>query len=225
MFSNKAYNFLLKFPVDNALPGGVSTINPYINKTTAAYTKSFLYKFYNDNNKRVFLFGINPGRFGGGLTGISFTDPVALSECCGIPNILGSKKELSSDFIYSVITEFGGVDKFFSRFFMTALYPLALVKDGKNFNYYDEPRIFEKLKESIGYSIKGQSDIGADKSVVISLGKKNGEYLARFNQELNLFSHIEVLEHPRYIMQYKRKSIHQYIKTYIGTLNKYWTNE
>jgi len=222
MFADKAFNFLVNFPVDLNLPGGVGIINPYLNKTTSDYTNSFFQKFFNDNNNRVFLFGINPGRFGGGLTGISFTDPVALSECCGIPNFLGNKKELSSDFIYSVINEFGNADKFFKRFFLTALYPLALVKDGKNFNYYDNSAIFQKLKESIVYSLKEQTDIGAERSVVISLGKKNGDYLKMFNDELKLFSHIEVLEHPRYIMQYKRKSIRKYIDDYLIALNKYY---
>ena len=221
MFSDKAFNFLVNFPVDSDLPGGVGTINPYLNKTTSDISKTFFNKFFHDNNKRVFFFGINPGRFGGGLTGISFTDPVALSECCGIPNNLGTKKELSSDFIYSVINEFGGADKFYKRFFLTALYPLALVKDGKNFNYYDNSQIFDKLKDSIALSIKGQTDFGADRSVVISLGKKNGDYLAKFNKELKLFSHIEILEHPRYIMQYKRKSMRKYIDDYLNVLNKY----
>ncbi len=222
MFSTKALNFLVNFPAELNLPGGVDTINPYANKSTSEFTKIFFDKFYNDNNKRIFLFGINPGRFGGGLTGISFTDPVALSEYCGIPNPLGSKKELSSEFIYSVINEFGGVNKFFNRFFLTALYPLALVKDGKNFNYYDNSLIFDTLKGAITNSIKGQSGFGADKSVVISLGKKNGGYLNMFNKELKLFNHVEILEHPRYIMQYKRKSIRKYIDAYLDILNKYY---
>jgi hypothetical protein len=222
MFSTKAFNFFVNFPVDSNLPDSVGTINPYANKTTSEFTNIFLTKFFNDNNPRVFLFGINPGRFGGGLTGISFTDPVALSDYCHIPNTLGTKKELSSEFVYSVINEFGGSDKFYKRFFLTAIYPLALVKDGKNYNYYDNNLIFDKLKESIAYSIKSQAGFGAEKSVVISLGKKNGDYLTRFNHELKLFRHIEILEHPRYIMQYKRKSIRKYIADYLNILNKYY---
>jgi len=220
-FAKKVFNLLVNFPVESNLPGGVGIINPYENKSTSDYTKIFFNKFFNDNNKRVFLFGINPGRFGGGLTGISFTDPVALSEYCGIPNSLGNKKELSSDFIYSVINEFGGVDKFFKRFFLTAIYPLALIKDGNNFNYYDDSLIFGKLKESILYSIKEQAHFGADKSIAISLGRKNGKYLSRFNKELKIFSHIEILDHPRFIMQYKRKSIRKYIDNYLNILNRY----
>ena len=94
--------------------------------------KQFYNRFYNDTNKRIYLIGINPGRFGGGTTGIAFTDPINLQVKCEIENKFAKKQELSSDFIYKLIDEFGGVENFFSKFYLTALYPLALIKDGKN---------------------------------------------------------------------------------------------
>ena len=100
--------------------GDVELINPYANAEVKNVVKLFYKKFYNDNHKRIFALGINPGRFGGGLTGISFTDPVALRENCGIENDLGDRKELSSKFIYTVIENFGGAQKFFSNVFLTA---------------------------------------------------------------------------------------------------------
>ncbi len=35
---------------------------------------------------RYLILGINPGRFGGGITGIPFTDPIRLQNICGIEN-------------------------------------------------------------------------------------------------------------------------------------------
>ena len=46
--------------------------------------EAFFYKFYSDSNPRRMIFGINPGRFGAGTTGINFTAPKQLQEFCGI---------------------------------------------------------------------------------------------------------------------------------------------
>ena len=51
--------------------------------------------------QRHLLLGINPGRFGGGVTGIPFTDPIRLQNVCGIENNFEKKQELSSVFIYA----------------------------------------------------------------------------------------------------------------------------
>jgi hypothetical protein len=107
--------------------------------------KQFYNKFYNDSRKRIYVFGINPGRFGAGLTGISFTDPVALRENCEIENSLGDRKELSSKFSCMVVDEFGRAKKFFSNVFLAALYPFAITKQGKNYNYYDDKSLANKL--------------------------------------------------------------------------------
>jgi hypothetical protein len=41
---------------------------------------SFYQKYYADNKKRSLIIGINPGRFGAGVTGIPFTDPIRLKR-------------------------------------------------------------------------------------------------------------------------------------------------
>ena len=79
----------------------------------------FYEKYYNDNNERYAFFGINPGRFGGGVTGIPFTDPIRLEKICGIPNDFEKKQELSSVFIYDMIDAFGGAAKFYKRFYIS----------------------------------------------------------------------------------------------------------
>ena len=218
-FSSKAIDYFsnLKSPVK--LPPKIEVLNPYENDAVKNTVNAFYQKFYNDDRKRIYILGINPGRFGGGLTGISFTDPVVLRKHCGIANRLGTKEELSSKFVYEVINNFGGVKKFFTHFFLSAIYPLALIKDGKNYNYYDDKKLFLSLKSSLIASIKEQIEFGADRKVVLCLGKKNAIYLKIINGELGLFESIEVLDHPRYIMQYRKKKIDYYIIQYLTVLN------
>ena len=79
-FGKKSINFFLNLNKPSNLPNGVSIMNPYENKETQQLIKMFYTKYFNDNKQRVFIVGINPGRFGGGLTGIAFTDPVNLEE-------------------------------------------------------------------------------------------------------------------------------------------------
>ena len=217
-FADNAINYFLKLKSPTRLPSETHILNPYETDEVKSAVNEFFRKYYNDERKRVYILGINPGRFGGGLTGISFTDPVALKKHCGIDNHLGNKEELSSKFIYAVINQSGGADKFFSNFFLSAIYPLALIKDGKNYNYYDDKKIFLALKPQLLNSLKEQIKFGTDRRVVICLGKKNSDYLRILNDELKLFDRIETLDHPRFIMQYRKKKIDYYITRYLTAL-------
>ncbi len=49
----------------------------------------------------------------------------------------------------------------------------------------------------------------------------NFEYMKIVNNELRMFDRIEVLEHPRFIMQYKLKKVDEYIENYRKVLNQY----
>jgi len=217
-FSSKAIDYFsnLKSPVK--LPPKIEVLNPYENDAVKNTVNAFYQKFYNDDRKRIYILGINPGRFGGGLTGISFTDPVALKKHCGIDNPFGNREELSSKFIYQAINRFGGVKKIFKEFYLSAIYPLALMKDGKNYNYYDSKELFSFLKPHLKDSLTEQIKFGADNKVAICLGKKNAEYLKVLNDELELFGRIETLDHPRFIMQYRKKKIDDYIAKYLSVL-------
>ena len=217
-FSNKATTYFTSLRESTKLPAGISVINPYESNRVKTIVKEFFTKYYNDNDERLFVIGINPGRFGGGLTGISFTDPVALRERCKIENDLGTRKELSSTFIYRIIERFGGVEKFFSKAFLTALYPLAIIKDGKNYNYYDGKRLFILLREEIINSFSKQIGLGARRDKAVILGKKNAQFFMSMNKEHKFFDNVIVLDHPRYIMQYKLKKIDSYIADYLDVL-------
>lgn len=219
-FADKAISYFTKFKTPAKLPSGIGILNPYEKKEVKDVVKKFYQKYYSDRNKRVYILGINPGRFGGGLTGISFTDPTALRKYCGIENNLGNKEELSSKFVYQVINRYDGVKKFFSDFYLSAIYPLALIKDGKNYNYYDDKKLFSLLKPHLKTSLSEQVKFGVNRRVVICLGKKNAQHLKILNDELNLFDHIEMLDHPRYIMQYRKKKIDSYTSQYIAAFDR-----
>lgn len=217
MFSEKAIDYFSKIRIPS-LPSKIGMMNPYSDESRFELVKDFFSKYYDDNNPRLYIFGINPGRFGGGLTGIAFTDPVALRTHCGIENNLGDRKELSSEFVYMMINRYGSVKKFFSRCFLTALFPIALLKKGKNYNFYDDKNTFDLLLPYLKKSVGRQIKFGARRDKVISLGKKNAVILNQINDELKLFDKIEILEHPRYIMQYRRKFVDDYIKKYLEVL-------
>ncbi len=218
-FAERATKYFSSLKLPRRLPKEISVINPYETKKVKEAVTLFFRKYFDDNENRVFVFGINPGRFGGGLTGISFTDPVALREECGIENDLGDRQELSSKFIYKMIKEYGGVKKFYSKIFITALYPLAIIKDGKNYNYYDSLKLYESLKTQIALAIKEQTRFGADKRFAVCLGKKNAKFFNEINKEHNYFEELRVLDHPRYIMQYRSKEVNNYVADYIKALS------
>ena len=217
-FAEKATKYFSNLKIPKRLPKEISILNPYSKKEVNNAIQWFFKKYFDDNKNRVFVFGINPGRYGGGLTGISFTDPVALREECGIENDLGDRQELSSKFIYRMIKEYGGVKEFYTNIFITALYPLAIIKDGKNYNYYDSLKLCESLKTQIASAIKEQIKFGADERFAVCLGRKNAKYFNEINKAHNFFDEIRALDHPRYIMQYKLKHADAYIRNYLKAL-------
>ncbi len=197
------------------VPTGVDVMNPYGDTRARRYVRAFCDKFFADNAPRVLVLGINPGRFGAGITGVTFTDPVALAEYCGIENDLPRRRELSSVFIYDFIAKFGGVRRLTSRFFLTAVSPLGFTREGKNLNYYDESALTRAVTPFIAHAIKQQLALGGrrDHAIVLGLGD-NQRFLRTLNEEHGFFATIHALEHPRWIMQYKRKRLAFYLEKY-----------
>jgi hypothetical protein len=172
------------------------------------------------------ILGINPGRFGAGVTGIPFTDSKRLAGKCGL-SIPGLETfETSSVYVYEMIDEFGGVEKFYNKFFISAVCPLGFTvvsSKGKtvNYNYYDSKALYEAVKDFIIDSLLRQLKIGFNREICYCLGTdKNYKFLVQLNNEHKLFGRIVALEHPRYIMQYKSKQKHVYIRRYIEEFQK-----
>ena len=98
-FADHVLSFYKNLEIKAPLPNGVVALNPYHDNESFSYCKKFYKKFFNDSHERTLILGINPGRHGGGITGIPFTDPIKLEQYCRIPNSFNKKPELSADFI------------------------------------------------------------------------------------------------------------------------------
>jgi hypothetical protein len=109
-------NFNRSLELDAELPEGISVMNPFHDPTAFGLSKAFYDLYFSDNTKRVLILGINPGRLGGGTTGIPFTDPVKLHDICGISNEMKKVTEPSAGFIYDMIDAFGGPSSFTPNF-------------------------------------------------------------------------------------------------------------
>jgi len=186
--------------------------------------QKFYQKYYNDDNQRKFIIGINPSRHGAGVTGVPFTDTKRLESVCGIKMESAHTHEISSVFIYDMITAYGGADLFYKDFYINSPFPLAIIRKSKsswiNANYYDDKSLFNEVKNFMIESLQKHIDLGLDVAEVFVLGKKNAEFISKLNSEAKLFGKMTVLEHPRYIQQYKSKEKHLYIDKYILALKK-----
>lgn len=204
------------------LPDNFQVINPFIdNPETMVVMSRFYHKYYNDNKQRRLILGINPSRKGAGVTGVPFTDTKRLATVCGIEMKSAHTHEVSSVFVYDMIEAYGGPERFYSDFYINSPFPLAIIRETKdgswlNANYYDDSLLFEMVKEFMIESLKKHIDLGLDCSEVFVLGKKNAVFIEKLNREEKMFDKLTVLEHPRYIQQYKSKERDLYIDKYIN---------
>ena len=219
VLSDRLKEFYFHLDPPRFLPDGIEVMNPYSDPYVREVCSTFFDKYFNDNRKRILMLGINPGRFGAGVTGITFTDPIRLERECGIRNSFKKRLEISSVFIYEVIRSYGGPEQFFSNFLLSAISPLGFLKKGKNVNYYDTRELLFKLKPFITSALKKQVAITKANEKIICLGEgRNYWYLKKLNKEMGLFTEIKSLPHPRWIMQYRFRNKRDYVKEYIRIL-------
>ena len=224
-FGEKVVAFNKKLKFSGNLPEGFEVMNPFFdNPETITVMSKFYQKFYNDYHQRKFIIGINPSRRGAGVTGVPFTDTKRLETMCGIEMKTAHTHEISSVFLYDVIENFGGVEAFYKKFYINSPFPLAIIrktlKGNLNANYYDDKDLFEAVKPFMIRSLKDHIDLGLDTSEVFILGKKNATFIDKINSQEKFFEKMTVLEHPRYIQQYKIKEKQLYIDKYLIALNK-----
>jgi len=224
-FGEKVIEFNKKLTYNGSLPNDFQVLNPYLdNPETLVVMEKFYHKYYNDSNKRKFLIGINPSRHGAGVTGVPFTDTKRLESVCGISMTSAYTHEVSSVFVYDMIAEYGGAEEFYREVYINSPFPLAIVRKSKgswiNANYYDDKALFNDVKDFMIDSLKKHIRLNLDTSEVFIMGKKNADFITKLNQEACLFDKMTVLEHPRYIQQYKSKDKQLYIDKYILALKK-----
>jgi hypothetical protein len=197
------------------IQGAVSPLLPYQEEECKRVRACFYSKYYNDTKKRQLWLGINPGRFGAGITGIPFSDPVHLKEICNIDNSWDMKTELSAAFIFEVIQAMGGPEYFYNKVFIDSICPVGFTKDGINFNYYDKPKFFQEIKTKLNNHLSKLEERPLLEKVVIIGKGKNEDHFKKLDQP---FSKFVSLPHPRWIMQYRRKEKEQWIDRYVNVL-------
>lgn len=221
-FADKIISFNKKIVFEGSLPKNISIMNPFKeNEEALEISSKFYKKFYDDFEKRFLILGINPGRFGAGVTGVPFTDTKRLMDECGFKFSGKSTHEPSATFIYEMINAFGGTQKFYSQFYIHSICPLGFtIKNEKgkevNYNYYDSKELMDSVYDFIIENIKKQISFGINTDICFCFGTgKNERFLKKINEEFNFFKKIVALEHPRYIVQYKSKSKQDYIDKYL----------
>jgi hypothetical protein len=213
-----AFNKSLHF--EGKLPEGIRVMNPFKERAEIVDIMSAFYKkFYNDNQPRQIIFGINPGRLGSGATGVPFTDTHRMAVV-GL-EIKGFKShEPSSVFIYDLIAAYGGPEKFYKKFFITSVCPLGFTaaKNGKevNYNYYDSAALTKAAMPLILESMQTQLSWPVSHEVCYCMGNgKNAAFLQGLNKEHHYFKEVVPLEHPRFVMQYRSKTKDEFIQKYL----------
>lgn len=205
-----------------------SISNPFNDKNREQIkeiTNVFYKKYYNDNNKRYLILGSSPARKGTATTGIPFEDASHLYKETGImiDNFYINKS--SSDFLYDVMEQYGGCEKFYKDFFMSFVCPLGIVNVNSkgnmvNSNYYENKKLENVLYNFIIDSLKKQISFGIDTSICYCIGSgENFKFLTKINERYKFFDKIIALEHPRFIMQYNSKDRNKYLDKYMNAFN------
>jgi hypothetical protein len=224
-FADKVIGFNKSLSYKGPLPKGIHVMNPFKENKHALETSSAFYKkFYNDTKTRKIILGINPGRFGAGVTGVPFTDTKRLKEKCRLEIPELSTHEPSSVFVYEVIDAYGGVERFYQDFYINSICPLGFVVRNdqgkeKNYNYYDSKELQRDVTHFIVDTLKQQLTFGIDTRICYCMGHgKNFRFLSKLNDEMHFFNEIIPLEHPRYIVQYKARQKKKYTDKYMQML-------
>ena len=177
MFSDKLIKYYNQLKPPANLPKGIEVLFPQKDKQVIEIAARFFNKYFNDDHPRRLLLGINPGRYGAGITGVNFTAPKQLKEHCKIDHHFKISSELSAEFIYDMIGDYGGVNKFYREWFIGSVCPLGFTaspelcsfrslrsgtsKGGvKNMNYYDDKKLLKAVTPFIVDCISKLASMG-----------------------------------------------------------------
>ena len=121
-------------------------VNPYKQERIIKIVEVFYNKYFDDNHNRYLILGSSPARRGTSATGIPFEDEEHIYKLTGesINNFYINKN--SSNFLYDVMENYGGIDKFYSDFFLEFVCPLGIVNINNknnevNVNYYENRKL------------------------------------------------------------------------------------
>ncbi len=211
------------------LPKGVQVLDPLRGENSTEVeriVRDFHHAHFNDDRPRKLMLGINPGRLGAGSTGLCFTDTKRCESDLGIPVNGFRTHEPSSDFFYRVVRTMGGAKDFYRAVYVQAICPLGFTKAGPkgspvNLNYYDDRALQVALTPFVVDWLRKLIATGMRTDNVFCIGTgKNLAYLEALNAEHRFYERITALEHPRFIMQYKAKSVDAYVRKYVRALGE-----
>ncbi len=228
-WADEILKFLFELPVNLHLPEGYAVMNPYKGeyyKEIERIVCEFYIKYYSDKTLRTCILGINPGRLGAGSTGLPFTDSIRLKQHCNIDIHGIYTHEPSSVFVYRAIEKYGGAKAFYSKAFITSVCPLGFLQRSKagngnwiNCNYYDDRELQRTVEPFIVQCIQKQWSMPVQHKKAIVLGTgKNFKYFSNLNKKHGWFQTLEAMEHPRFVMQYKKKEIETYVDKFLSLL-------
>ena len=120
-----------------SLPNEVEWLFPQKDPAVMEVVDRFLKKYYSDSHPRTLMLGINPGRFGAGITGVNFTAARQLTRHLQIEHPFGTGSELSAEFIYEFIEAYGGPESFYSTHFIGSVSPLGFVGCSRGQDFQD----------------------------------------------------------------------------------------
>jgi hypothetical protein len=86
-------------------------------------------------------------------------------------------------------------------------------------NYYDDRTLEKAVTPFIARTVEQQIGFGGrrDRAIVLGAGE-NLRFMRTLNDKHRFFGEIIGLEHPRFIMQYRRKKLREYISKYVDAL-------
>lgn len=206
----KSFYNALQFPDINT--GEVEVLDPFHKPEVKQVREKFFDAYFEDNLPRKIIIGINPGRLGAGITSLGFTSPKQVSGLLGLGNALGTTSEPSANFVEELIKVVGGPENFYKKVMFTSVCPFGFVKNGKNYNYYDDKKLTSDLEPYLLKWLEEQMNLGPIDPIGYTFGKgKNFKYLKELNDKFQFFEKLEALPHPRWVMQYQYKNKEQHL--------------
>jgi len=209
--NNLIQNMQTRYLDDHAFLGALGRENICVLSNFLSHRQvmeDFWRRFYPEELPRRVICGLNPGRFGAGLTGVPFTDFQTLSRW--MPSVEGQDTEPSAQFFAKIVDAIG-VDSFFQRFYVTNVSAVGYVKDGRNLNYHDLPA---DALEVVEQNFTEEMRLVAPTRVV-ALGK---HAYATVKKTLPSDIDITYLAHPSWIMTYRRRELDAWVQRYVGAL-------
>lgn len=214
--------WLCNLDLEIDLPAGFLVMNPYADSEVQRVVRCFYSRYLSGSQSRLSIWGINPGRFGAGITGLAFTDPWALNHQLNIPTSLDGRREPSAIFISAVIDAYGGAQAFYDDVLLTAFSPLGFVRSGVNVNFYDDAALQRAIVPFVAEHVDAVREAGAPSDSILILGSgKLRQFVERHLAPTRRFNHVVALDHPRYIMQYRRATMDRYVEQYVDTIRQH----